>query len=188
MNELYQCESCRRHVAAEEARCPFCGSVLTPRCPARFDPSRLEPARFDPRIGRITRAVLFWGAGALSACSPETTTDPSPGAESTESLTATPEATSEAPVAMEPVPDESVGLVDPTPSEPEAYAVGPVELEPEPADIARRERAHAEARKEQQRQLALRRQRQRWRQQMNRLNNQRIAPPYGAPPGDSSLV
>ena len=54
MVDLRPCPDCRRHVAATEASCPFCGTTL----------SLAGPAPELPR-GRLTRAAVF-AAGALA--------------------------------------------------------------------------------------------------------------------------
>lgn len=53
---LAPCTSCRRHVRADEPRCPFCGGALG------------EPT--NRAVGRVPRvAVLFAGALGIAGCS-----------------------------------------------------------------------------------------------------------------------
>jgi hypothetical protein len=63
---LHPCPGCKRHVRAEEARCPFCGGAL----PAPRAASSLPRA-----LGRMSRAALFAAtaagatlAGAAAGC------------------------------------------------------------------------------------------------------------------------
>ncbi len=54
---FHLCEHCRRHVRAEDARCPFCGEARVDSIPARVAP------------GRVSRAVLVAGATMVAtAC------------------------------------------------------------------------------------------------------------------------
>lgn len=58
MGKLSPCAQCRRHVRADEATCPFCGSEVT----------TAEPVPSRPAL-RLTRAALFAGATLLApAC------------------------------------------------------------------------------------------------------------------------
>ncbi|HEX5061199.1 MAG TPA: carboxypeptidase-like regulatory domain-containing protein [Kofleriaceae bacterium] len=54
---LRPCEGCRRHVAVDEARCPFCGHALAP----------VAMGLLVPR-GRFSRAAVFAGATLAGAC------------------------------------------------------------------------------------------------------------------------
>ena len=55
MSELRPCTSCDRHVAIDEATCPFCAAALAPAAP-----------RPRPR-GRLSRAALFASATLATA-------------------------------------------------------------------------------------------------------------------------
>ena len=55
--DLVVCVSCQRHVAVKSA-CPFCGVVAGPL------------PRSPRRIGRLTRAAIFYFGTATAACSP----------------------------------------------------------------------------------------------------------------------
>lgn len=57
MSQLEPCPGCNRHVATDEARCPFCAVVL----PASFRDVRRTPLR-----GRLSRAAML-AAGASTA-------------------------------------------------------------------------------------------------------------------------
>ena len=57
MTDLRPCTGCRRHVAIDEAVCPFCSAELAPGSP------------HSPLLGRASRAAVFAGAAlAATAC------------------------------------------------------------------------------------------------------------------------
>jgi hypothetical protein len=65
MTELRPCRACKRHVAARDATCPFCGERRDGAAPPRL-------------LGRSSRAAVFASATLASACwtgssSPRTT-------------------------------------------------------------------------------------------------------------------
>jgi hypothetical protein len=170
MDELIACERCRRHVFVRDPRCPFCGA----------DVGEAPPLRPVRGVGPITRAVLFCGASALGACAAERSEPPAAPAPPTE-VTVEP-AGEPAPAA----PAAPAGAAETPEAEAEAYAVGPVELPPEPAEVRRRERAHAEGRKRARRRPAP--QSARIRQIPPWHRDSRFAQPYGAPPADLPIV
>jgi len=61
---LYPCESCARHIRAEEAACPFCGAAAKPVGDAGARPSFARP------LSRA--ALLFVSATATVGCSSST--------------------------------------------------------------------------------------------------------------------
>lgn len=148
---LLPCLSCRRHARADEPACPFCGGALG------------APSPIHQRVGRVTRAMILYGAVTLGGCGEADEAPPPP-----------PAAVVEAPmqpsaVEMTPPPAAS--------AEPVAVVVEPPPLEENAAE-RRAERAHAEGRK-------YRPQRARHIPTDRHIN---VAMPYGAPPADFDLV
>lgn len=115
MDELIECEGCRRHVRSTDVRCPFCGASVAPR--AR-PPSRI--------LGRMTRAAFFYGASALGCA---------------EAPSAAPAERVEAPL-MQPLSTEVVEASAIEHDAPEPLPA-PV-IEPDTPEEARAERADAE--------------------------------------------
>lgn len=133
MDELIECEGCRRHVRSTDARCPFCRASVTVR--AR-PPSRV--------LGRVTRAALFYGASALG-CAEEPSVAPPVKPASSEVIEASEHEMAESDVGESDVVESDVAASDvaePLPA--------PV-IEPDTPEEARAERADAEDRKRRER-------------------------------------
>lgn len=72
MASLHPCASCARHVRASEARCPFCGAVLTSEASALTVGARLgRAALFAFRTTAVAAAMT--GCGPTAEPPPETT-------------------------------------------------------------------------------------------------------------------
>ena len=128
MDELIECEGCRRHVRSTDARCPFCRASVTLR--AR-PPSRV--------LGRVTRAALFYGASALG-CAEEPSVAPPVEPASSEVIEASEHDIVEHELVEHDVAESDVA--EPLPA--------PV-IEPDTPEEARAERADAEDRKRRER-------------------------------------
>ncbi len=72
MTALSPCPSCRRHVRAGEATCPFCETRLAGSAPSVASPT-LAPAR-----GRLNRTALFAAGATLVGMAACGSTLPSP--------------------------------------------------------------------------------------------------------------
>lgn len=150
---LLPCLSCRRHARADEPACPFCGGALG------------APSPIHQRVGRVTRAMILYGAVTLGGCGEAEQAPPPP-----------PAAMVEAPMQPSEEPSTARALPPQPAAEPVAVVVEPPPLE-ESASERRAERAHAEGRKYPPRRV---------RRIPDRHIN--VAMPYGAPPADFDLV
>jgi hypothetical protein len=64
---LRPCPACRRHVAAHESACPFCGGRTT-----------VIPSRAIATVSKLSRAAIFAGAAACYTSTPDAKQPPPP--------------------------------------------------------------------------------------------------------------
>lgn len=108
MTQLAPCPDCKRHARVADPVCPFCGS-----------PALRTPVPLPRRIGRLTRAaVYFAGAMSLASCSGED--DNGGGAD----IYGGPPVEEPEPVAVDPAPEPIQVQPDPPPE--------PIQVQPDP--------------------------------------------------------
>lgn len=177
--ELAPCGACRRHVAAGEVRCPFCGSTALQR-----------PQRAMPR-GRLTRAAIF--SAALVACesSPEAPrpapSGPVQGSDDLEKLLDVDQRVVDRPPPVDAMPADAASHVASSPPD-AGRAAAPIDAGVDPL-IAERRRRERERRERERRERDEQLRREQEEQKQLQLDDMRHhAKPYGAPPARRRVV